>query len=76
MIVLSFGRWDSASGSIFIRERLYHNGKWTPLCRIRFRYLKTIRERHNEGKFDSFLSEEQLSQQFIYESAEFEEKNV
>mgnify|MGYP000967486580 CR=1 FL=1 len=45
MLLLNFGRWDSAAGKIFIRERLYlHGYKWTFLVRTKFRYLKTIYE--------------------------------
>ncbi len=47
MICIRFGRWDSKSGCMFLYERLYHRGyKWTPLCRVSFRYLKTMRECH------------------------------
>ena len=41
MIWLSFKRWNSAHGSVFTRERLYYQGKWTPLVRVRFRHLRT-----------------------------------
>ncbi len=44
MIGLSFDIWNSASGRFFIRERLYLHHKWTPLVRIRFRFLLTDRE--------------------------------
>ncbi|KKL79302.1 hypothetical protein LCGC14_2016210 [marine sediment metagenome] len=44
MIVLALGKWDSCHGNIFSRERLYNCGKWTPFCRITFRYLRTVRE--------------------------------
>jgi len=44
MIILNFGQWSSSSGRWFTRERLYKFGKWTPLCRISLRYLKTSRE--------------------------------
>lgn len=44
MIFIAFGKWDSTHGRVFKRERLYLNHKWTPLCRISFRYLKTSRE--------------------------------
>ena len=46
MIVINFRKWSSLSGRWFIRERLYKFGKWTPLCRIKLRYLKTILEMH------------------------------
>lgn len=43
MLWLSFARWSSVAGKVFIRERLYlHGYKWTPLVKIKFRYLKTI----------------------------------
>lgn len=43
MIIPRLGRWSSSSGSIFIWDRLYlHGYKWTPLCRVRFRYLHTL----------------------------------
>jgi len=39
MIVISFGRWNSASGHSFVRTRIYWKGyKWTPFCHIRKRY--------------------------------------
>lgn len=42
MIWINFGRWDNAYGRVFVRSRLYlHGWKWTPLVRVRFRYLKT-----------------------------------
>jgi hypothetical protein len=45
MILPRLGKWQLSSGSIFIWERLYLYGyKWTPLCKVRFRYLKTIRQ--------------------------------
>lgn len=41
MILLSFGRWSSASGPLFIRKRIYWNGtKWTPFVRVFWRYCK------------------------------------
>ena len=45
MIIPRLGKWSSSHGSIFRWERLYLYGyKWTPLCRVGFRYLKTLRE--------------------------------
>lgn len=45
MILIRFGEWSSSSGRFFIWERLYnHVGEWTPLCRVRLRYLKTQKE--------------------------------
>lgn len=38
MIIISLGRWFSASGRFFIRTRIYWRGRWTPFCRIRKRY--------------------------------------
>lgn len=34
------GSWSSASGNLFVRERLYtwHIGSWYPFVRLRFRY--------------------------------------
>ncbi len=47
MIWIRFGKWDSHAGRVFLWERLYHHGyKWTPLCRVSFRYLKTMKECH------------------------------
>ncbi len=46
MIFPNFGRWSSASGRWFTRERLYLRGQWTPLVRVRLRYLRTNREAH------------------------------
>jgi len=42
MLWIAFGKWDSSRGSFFVRDRLYWMGyKWTPLVRVRFRYLRT-----------------------------------
>jgi hypothetical protein len=38
MVWLSFARWSSASGVFFVRERIYRNGRWTPLVKVRKRY--------------------------------------
>jgi len=39
MWFLSFGKWNSASGSVFCRKRFYASGyKWTPLVKVSFRY--------------------------------------
>ena len=39
MLWISFGRWSSASGALFIRQRVYWNGwKWTPFVRVFWRY--------------------------------------
>jgi len=41
MIIISFGKWSTAAGRWFIRERIYINGyKWTPFCKIRRRYRR------------------------------------
>lgn len=50
MITLSLAKWSSASGSFFIRERYYYKGRWTPFCKIRLRYFKTIREMNSLSK--------------------------
>jgi hypothetical protein len=43
MLWISFGIWQTASGPIFIRKRIYWNGyKWTPFVRIFWRYCKLI----------------------------------
>jgi hypothetical protein len=42
MIVISFGRWSSASGIWFTRERIYRGGRWTPFCRISWRYKNKL----------------------------------
>jgi hypothetical protein len=45
MIIPRLGKWTMASGRHLVWERLYlHGHKWTPLCRVRFRNLKTVRE--------------------------------
>jgi hypothetical protein len=46
MLWIAFGRWSSASGALFTRERLYgRKGQWTPLVKVSFRYLATARQR-------------------------------
>lgn len=36
---LSFGRWSTCTGALFIRERIYRKGfKWTPFIRYYKRY--------------------------------------
>ena len=37
---IATGRWSSASGNLFVRERAYgfHIGPWYPFVRLRFRY--------------------------------------
>jgi hypothetical protein len=36
---ISFGRWSSASGPLFIRKRIYWHGyRWTPFVRVFWRY--------------------------------------
>ena len=41
MLGISFSKWSSASGSLFIRKRIYWNGcKWTPFVRFFWRYCK------------------------------------
>jgi len=36
MILLSFRRWSSAN-VMFVWERIYWRGKWTPFCRVSIR---------------------------------------
>lgn len=49
MILPRLGRWNTSAGSILVWERLYlHGYKWTPLCKVRFRYLKTSMELINQ----------------------------
>jgi len=51
MILPRLGKWSSSAGRWFIWERLYLFGyRWTPLCRARFRYLKTLREANYNRK--------------------------
>lgn len=39
MIWLSFKRWSSSSGSMFVAERIYRHGhRWTPFVVLRPRY--------------------------------------
>ncbi len=39
MIWIAFGRWNSSSGALFIRKRIYwHGSKWTPFVRVFWRY--------------------------------------
>lgn len=44
MIFLNFGKWSNAAGSFLILERYYYKGYWTPFCKIRLRYFKTMRQ--------------------------------
>jgi len=40
MLWFNFGRWNSAAGRIWKRQRIYINGyKWTPLVWVTPRYL-------------------------------------
>lgn len=42
MIWLSFGRWSSAAGALFVRQRVYWNGhRWTPFVRVFWRYCRS-----------------------------------
>jgi len=51
MIIPRLGKWSNAAGFFFIWERLYlHGWKWTPFCRIRLRYLRTMRESMHEDQ--------------------------
>lgn len=51
MIPLRWGKWSSSSGSMFVWERLYlHGWKWTPLCRVRLRYFKTLSEKSHSDQ--------------------------
>jgi len=39
MIFIAFGRWSSAHGRWFTRERIYRGGwRWTPFVRVSWRY--------------------------------------
>ena len=57
MIIISFGKWSSSSGSIFKYQRIYWNGyKWTPFVKVSFRYihdensqLKEVIEKNEEN---------------------------
>ncbi len=41
MIIPSLGKWSTASGALFFRERIYWRGfKWTPFCWLTWRYKK------------------------------------
>jgi hypothetical protein len=49
MLWLNFSKWDTSSGPLFIKERLYRydskNGmRWSPLIRLKLRYFKTSEE--------------------------------
>lgn len=44
MIGFSMGQWSTAAGRFFVRERYYYRGRWTPLVRVRLRYLRTLRQ--------------------------------
>lgn len=45
MVWISFGRWSSSSGALFIRKRIYWNGtEWTPFVRLFWRYCKSPAE--------------------------------
>ena len=38
MIVIRFGTWCHAGEGQFLFWRIYPKGKWTPFCRIKWRY--------------------------------------
>ena len=38
MIVIRFGRWNHAAMAHFVYWRIYYKHKWTPFCRIEWRY--------------------------------------
>jgi hypothetical protein len=40
MIWISCGRWSYAAGRLFVRQRLYRHGRWTPFVRVTWRYTK------------------------------------
>jgi len=51
MIIPRLGKWSSSSGAFFIWERLYKFGwKWTPFCRVRLRYYKTLSDRNHSDQ--------------------------
>lgn len=38
---ISLGCWSLSSGRVFVHERIYYKGyKWTPFCKISWRYTK------------------------------------
>jgi len=50
MVIVMPGKWSVSSGRWFVVERLYRDGKPTLLCKVWFRYLKTMREMHTTRK--------------------------
>lgn len=44
MILPRLGRWSSTSGHFLVWDRLYWHRRWTMLCRVRVRYLRTQSE--------------------------------
>jgi len=38
---LSFANWFNCAKGILVYERLYYKSKWTPVVRVKLRYLKT-----------------------------------
>lgn len=69
MIFISFARWSIKSGSFLTYERLYNNGKWTFLVRVKFRYLKTvieIRRGIQEKKLIRLHDDNFLDERFVY----------
>lgn len=45
MILLNFGRWNNMANNFFILERYYYKGRWSPFCKVRLRYFKTLKDR-------------------------------
>lgn len=55
MIIISFGKWNTAAGRWYIRERIYVGYKWTPFCKIRRRSKLEIKEVEAQWKHVSGL---------------------
>lgn len=42
MITIRFGKWSHSAGRLFVMDRYYYKGKWTPFISVKFRYFKTV----------------------------------
>lgn len=50
MLFLNLGKWNSAHGRFLSCWRYYNQGKWTPLIKVTFRYLRTMEPRSSDQK--------------------------
>lgn len=41
MVGINFKKWSHSANGVFVKDRFYYKGKWTPFIKLRFRYFKT-----------------------------------